>query len=126
MNEDIKDDVLNLIEQVLQYGVLVVDVTDERIDTVIDTLCQLAAVMKNEDGIEMSMKRGRPEIDIGEEQLLYLLVQGFRTKDISTMFGCSRTIECRMKKYERFHLNSMSVSDAHLDSLVREITFLFP
>ena len=43
------------------------------------------------------------------------------------MFGCSRrTIERRMKKYELSHLNSMSVSDAHLDSLVKEITFLFP
>ena len=43
------------------------------------------------------------------------------------MFGCSRrTIEWRMKKYELYHLKSMVVSDANLDSLVREITSLFP
>ena len=34
-----------------------------------------------------------------------------------------RTMECRMK-YELSHLNSIAVSDAHLDSLVREITSL--
>ena len=31
-----------------------------------------------------------------------------------------------MKKYELYHLKSMVVSDANLDSLVREITSLFP
>ena len=127
LDQDTKDDVLDLTEQVLHYGVLVLEVTDERVDTILGTLRQLAAVMKNENASGTSRRRGRPEIDIGEEQLSYLLEQGFRTKDISTMFGCSRrTIERRMKKYELSHLNSMSVSDAHLDSLVKEITYLFP
>ena len=125
--QDIKDDVLDLIEQVLQYGVLVFEVTDERVDTVLGTLRQLAGVMKDENATETLRRRGRPEIDVGEEQLAYLIEQGFRTKDISTMFGCSsRTIQRRMKKYELSRLNSMSISDSHLDSLVKEITYLFP
>ena len=87
---------------------------------------QLACVMKNESAIGTSRRRDRPEIDVGE-QLSYLVEQGFRTKDTSTMFGCSsRTIQRRMKKHELSHLNFMSVSDAHLDSLVKEITYLFP
>lgn len=126
-SQDSKDDVLDLIEQVLQYGVLVLGVTDERIDTVIGALRHLTSMMKNEITTVTSNGRGRPEIDIGEEQLSYLLEKGFRTKDISNMFGCSRrTIERRMKRYQLSHFNSMSVSDAHLDSLVREITSLFP
>ena len=117
---------MDLIEQVLQYGVLVLEVTDERVDTVLGTLRPLASVMKNENAIGTSRRRGRPEIDVGQ-QFSYLLEQGFRTKDTSTMFGCSsRTIQRRMKKYELSHLNFMSVSDAHLDSLVKEITYLFP
>ena len=107
LDEDIKDDVLDLIEQVLQYGVLVLEVTDERVDAILGTLRQLASVMKNQNAIGTSRRRGRPEIDVGEE-LSYLLEQGFRTKDISTMFGCSsRTIQRRMKKYELSHLNSV-------------------
>ena len=109
--------------QVLQYGVLVMDVADERYH-VIDTLRQLAVVMRSQSGSESLNKCGRPEFDVGEEQLVE---QGFSTKDISTMFGCSRrTIEQRMKKYELSHLKSMVVSDANVDSLVREITSLFP
>lgn len=128
LDEDIKTDVLDLLEQVLQYGVLVIDVSDERFDTVISSLRQLIVAMKNERAPGTTLGRlGRPEINIGEEQLAYLLEQGFRTNDISTMFGCSRrTVERRMKKYQLSHLNSMAVSDAHLDSLVREITFLLP
>ena len=33
-------------------------------------------------------KHGRSKIDIGEEQLSYLIEQGFRTKEISKIFGC--------------------------------------
>ena len=88
---------------------------------------QLAVVLSNEGASESLTRCGRPEINVGEEQLSYLLEQGFRTKDISTMFGCSqRTIERRMQKYELSHLKSMAISDAHLDSVVVEITSLLP
>ena len=125
--QDLKDDVVDLLEEVLHYGVLAIDASDERFDTLIGTLRQLAVVMRSEGASESSVKRGRPEINIGEEQLSYLVEQGFRTKDISTMFRCSRrTVERRMQKYELSHLNSMAVTDTHLDSLVIEITSLLP
>ena len=124
--QDVKDDVVDLLEEVIHYGVLAIDASDERFDTLIGTLRQLAVVMKSE-GPSESLRRGRPEVNIGEEQLSYLLEQGFRTKDISAMFGCSRrTIERRMQKYELYHLNSMAITDAHLDSLVVEIASLLP
>lgn len=87
---------MDLIEQVLQYGVLVLEVTDERVNTILGSLRQLAGVIKDENAMGTSRRRGRPEIDVGE-QLSYLLEQGFCTKDISTMFSCSsRTIQRRM------------------------------
>ena len=101
------------------------DVADERYD-VIFTLRQLAVVMRSQSGSESLNKRDRPEFNVGKEQLPYSVEQRFSTKDISTIFGCSRTIKRRINKYELFHLISMVVSEANLDSLVREITSLFP
>ena len=112
------------IEQVFQYGMLVIDDADERY-VVIDMLRNLALLMKSGSRGCVS-KHGRPKIDIGEEQLSYLIQQGFRTKEISKIFCCNRTVGRRMNEYELSLLNSMAVSDAHLDSLVREITTLFP
>ena len=87
----------------LQYGVMVIEGSDERFDIIIGLLRQLIVAMKNESTPRPLRQRGRPEINIGEEQLAYLLEQGFRTKDISAMFGCSRrAIERRMKKYEHW------------------------
>ena len=40
---------------------------------------------------------GRPEVAIGEEQLCFLVEQGFWIQDIADMFGCCRrTLECKM------------------------------
>ena len=106
---------------------LVIDDADERY-VVIDMLQNLVLLMKSasRDCVHVS-KHGRPKIDIGEEQLSYLIKQGFRTKEISKIFGCSRrTVERRMNEYELSLLNSMAVSDAHLDSLVKDISTLFP
>ena len=125
MDQGIKEDVADAIEQVFQYGMLVIDDADERY-VVIDMLRNLALLMKSGSRGCVG-KHGRPKIDIGEEQLSYLIEQGFRTKEISKIFGCSRrTVERRMNEYELSLLNSMAVSDAHLDSLVKEITTLFP
>ena len=123
MDQDTKAD---SIEQLLQYGMLVIDDTDERY-VVVDMLRNLVLLMKSESMGCAVNKQGRPKLDIGEDQLSHLVEQGFRIKDISEMFGCSRrTIERRMNEYELSVLNLMTVSDAHLDSLVREIINLFP
>jgi len=38
-------------------------------------------------------RRGRPEIFIHQEQLLYLVEKGFSAKEVGVMFGCfKRTI----------------------------------
>lgn len=47
-----------------------------------------------------SGKQGRPSYEISEEQLLYLLEQGFQVCDISNILGVSaRTVERRMSTF---------------------------
>ena len=69
MDQGIKDDVADAIEQVFQYGMLVIDDADERY-VVIDMLQNLVLLMKSASrGCVHVSKHGRPKIDIGEEQL---------------------------------------------------------
>ena len=50
--------------------------------------------------LNSSGKRGRPSYEITEEQLLFLLEQGFQVCDISNILGVStRTVERRMSKF---------------------------
>ena len=60
---------------------------------------------------------------IGEDQLQYLVEQGFKVKDISDMFMCNRkTIERKVKKHI---IVLYTLSDQELDTIVQEITSLF-
>ena len=73
-------------------------------------------------------KQGRPEVDIPEDQLRYLVDQGFTIYDISVMFDCSRrTVERKMKNGGLSMRNYTPLSDLELvDHMVSEITSLFP
>ena len=72
-------------------------------------------------------RQGRPEVSIGEDQLRYLVEESFRVKDISDMFECStKTIERRMMQYGITLHNYTPLSDSELDTIVMEITSLFP
>lgn len=46
----------------------------------------LVAVMAANEDSTMVRRKGRPEVPIGEDQLQYLVEQGFKVKDISDMF----------------------------------------
>lgn len=70
---------------------------------------------------------GRPRISREKDQLEFLIEQGFRINDIGNMFSCSRrTVERRMNAYcissDRYSL----MNDLELDTVVKEITVLFP
>ena len=85
------------------------------------------------EGYELELRsvytqcRGRPSIDIYEEQLHYLLANGFKVTDIANMFGCSRrTIQRRMQTLcIGFHRFS-SINDSDLDERVSEIVERLP
>ena len=50
--------------------------------------------------LNMTGRRGRPSFEIGEEQLSYLLEQGFNVRDIGSILGVSvRTVERRMSAF---------------------------
>ena len=73
------------------------------------------------------MRRGRPEISVSLEQLRYLVEQGFSAREVGVMFGCSkRTILRRAKKHGILLRKYSSLNDTELDSIVSEITSLFP
>ena len=127
LEPDVEEDIVSLMEQVLQYAVLLLGGPGNGHDDCINAIRCLAHVVVHETEQERVQRSvGRPQLDLDVEQLSYLVENGFRTKDISGILGCSRrTIERRMKKFGLSHW-SVYVSDAQLDSAVKEITNFFP
>ena len=76
---------------------------------------------------EEACQRGRPRIMIRENQLCFLIENGFRINDIANMFQCSRrTIERRIAELSVRCFDFSTISDADLDSLVQRIVLLHP
>ena len=71
--------------------------------------------------------RGRPALDIREEQLRFLLEHSFKVKDIAGMFGCcTRTIQRKMRDFGIDSNRFSDIGDLHLDELVSEIVTRLP
>ena len=77
------DDVIELAEQVLQLSVLLGDLVGEE---VITAFRDLVSALISEREMRSIRCPGRPEVAIGEEQLCFLIEQGFRIQDIADMF----------------------------------------
>ena len=128
--EDINDGLFELMELILQYGVLILDIDDDRdsqLLAIIDSVRYLAASMMNiaPRASRSDMPINTDQFDIDQSRLTYFVEQGFRICDIAAIFGCSRkTVERRMTKYgiDRY----TTVTNEDLDRLVEEITTLFP
>ena len=122
--EDKRDDLVALLDEILQFAVLVLDDTKDVLQEVLRVVRKLSLLMNTE--IEGSIRinlRGRPKLDVKEDQLHY---QGFRIQEISHLFGCSqKTIERRMNEYQMTLFNSFNISDNQLDAIIKEITTLF-
>lgn len=123
---DTFDDLVELAEQVLQFSVLLGDVIGDEVIAIFRDLVS-AMTAERERRNTHARGRGRPEVAIGEEQLKFLIEQGFRIQDIADMFGCCRrTVERRMNRYRISVHNYSSISDLDLDMMIREMTTLFP
>ena len=117
------DDIIEIFENVLQYYVLLIDDEDDLFLSLRDLMVSLV----DDRECRAIKRRGRPEIIIAEEQLQYLIEQGFGTKEIAEMFSCSRrTVERRIEGYGISHCKYATLSDSEIDALVHEITSLFP
>ena len=72
-------------------------------------------------------QRGRPHIVIREDQLCFLLENGFHVNDIANMFLCScRTIERRMAALSLRASDFSAITDSELDRLVERIVSMHP
>ena len=130
-DDELKDDLCVVLEQVLQYGVMTLEnavsmSNNDDFPLVVDELRVLAIALNAERETTTRVKKhGRPELNIDEERLSNLIELGFQTKDISAMFNCNRrTIERRMVKYGLSHFSC--ISDSELDDIVKEITTIYP
>ena len=96
-------------------------------DELLVALRELVIAMSNVNDKRLVRRRGRPEVSIDNEQLQFLVEQGFKMKDICEVFGCSkRTIERRMLKFNISLSKYTPITDIELDSLVQEVLALFP
>lgn len=124
---DQQHDLIHQCHQVLEYAVLI-EVFSTNFHDLVENLRLLIREMSSV--VEESCarrSRGRPRIDIREEQLVYLVENRFRTKDLATIFDCSmRTVQRRMSEMG-ISLNSFTpIGDIHLDCLVQEIMSAYP
>ena len=125
-DKDMLEDLYDLIEQVLQYlGVCVLN--DNSLNELLTSVKDLAVAIKADIDTRYMPKRGRPEVKISQNQLQYLVEQGFKVYDISVMFDCSRrTVERKIRESGLSMRNYTPLSDAELDAMVSQITSLFP
>ena len=72
------------------------------------------------ESIDTTGKRGRPSFEIGEEQLSYLLEQGFNVRDIGSILGVLsvRTVERRMSSF------GLTVSGKKLYTVLDMVSFV--
>ena len=76
----------------------------------------VSTLIAEKDG-RMIRGRGRPSIITNEEQLQYLVEQGFGAKEIGDMFNCSkRTVERKVKQCGLSLRNYSSLNDDELDA----------
>ncbi len=124
-SEEVLDDLIDLFGYILQYFMLIVDNTFEPLFQNLREL--LAALIFSRENRSRVVKRGRPEVSINQEQLRYLVEQGFSAGDMGVMFCCSkRTILRRTRKFGIILRNYSLMSDDELDSIVSEVVSLFP
>jgi len=126
--EDVEmiDDILDLLEQVLQC-LNILTTEDSSVNHLYLAVRDLLVAINDDKEKRHPVKRGRPIKDIMQDQLSFLIDQGFKITDISLLFDCSRrTIERRIKDYGLILCNYSPLSDSELDALVLEITSLFP
>lgn len=110
---------LDVVKRSLDYVLLLESETDLA-SPVVEALLELMDSTIEEEEIH----HGHPYIMIREDQLRFLVENGFRVNDTATMFLCSgRTIERRMAELS---IRSSDFADADLDHLVERIVLLHP
>ena len=120
--EETVSELLEVAERLLQ---LYMSITEDENDTFISLRSLVSSIVLDKEG--RGRRRGRPRVNVTEEQLAYLVEQGFKIKDIALMFGCCRrTIERLMRQHNLSVRNYTNMSEIELDAKVQEISAMFP
>ena len=145
------ESVLDFAEEFLHIVIAEVDqASDDRLYEIIDMGCQVlqcAILMESMSHLvspfveslrellqqmtfvsdQSSTCIGRPRVAIEEDQIRFLVENGFRINDIAAIFGCCRrTIERRLHDFQISPNAYSSISDASLDEMVESVTSLHP
>ena len=121
------DKLFELCSQALQYAILLESVTPEALPFV-ESLRELLRQMTiSREPRLPAMCRGRPRLQIMEEQLTFLIESGFRVGDIASLFTCSRrTIERRLLEFGITSHHFTHISDVDLDQVIGDFNSLHP
>lgn len=118
---------IDVVQYLMELYVLITGGDFEDDDDIYVSLNDLAVAMISEEEHSYVKRKGRPEVSIDEDQLRFLIEQGFKVIDISRMFKCSRrTIERRMADFGIVYSRFANITDLELDTYTREINSLFP
>lgn len=118
---------IDLVQELLELYGFIIGVEGQENDVYVAVRDLVTALITDVEHRCMKRRRGRPEISIEEDQLRFLIEQGFTVQDVSRMFQCSRrTIERRMSRYQISYNRFSTLNDDELDSLTSEIAALFP
>lgn len=123
-----QDDLIELIHRTLNY-VLLLEAEVDSASLAVQSIRSLAYQMElAQEAREFAQtRRGRPRININEDQLRFLVESNFRVKDIAAIFSCSiRTIERRLQELNIRQRDFTIISDDDLDELVVRVVSLHP
>ena len=117
----------DLCSQVLQYAILLESENPKAVPFV-ESLRALLRQMADSMELRLTVvHRGRPRLQIMEEQLLFLVESGFQVGVIASIMNCSRrTIERRLVEFGITSHQFTHISDYDLDQVVGEINSLHP
>ena len=117
--------------EALFVRLLMTDASASLTDSLLSVVVGLSS--RSEEGGEFRLHmirsgRGRPQIDLSEEQLQYFLDHRFSVTDIGVMLGISRsTIHRRIRSFGLLGAKKFSdIDDQQLDDVVRNIQSVFP
>ena len=119
---------IDVLSTLVQYMLLVESFTSLATPVVV-SLRELVGYLTvvHEAGYSRRSRKGRPRIDVEEEQLVFLIDANFRLADIASMFGCSRrTIERRLREFGITSHEFTSISDHELDQAISDIVSVHP
>lgn len=129
-------DLLCCLEQFVEYATILESSVHSSInehyqELLIELLTSLDVILRcieeERDERIREVLKGRPVIEIQQDQLRFYVDSGFKVRDIALLLGCSeRTMERRMNTWQLSARNYTIISDSELDEHVIELCTSYP